>query len=61
MSTPIRWITVDDTSTDIKYTGDSWFADKGSLDAIGSNGPPTFSTLHGTNSSASFAFNFTGG
>jgi hypothetical protein len=54
-----RWIVVDDTSPDIKY-GDSWFADVGSRDSAGNFGPPFLSTLHGTNTSASLTFNFTG-
>ena len=60
MSTTVRWISVDDTDPDIGYVGNSWFPDVGSLDSIGNNGPPFLSTLHGTNSSASFTFNYTG-
>lgn len=55
-----RSIIVDDTSTDVSYIGTSWFADVGSLDAVGNFGPPFLSTSHGTNSTASFALNFTG-
>lgn len=54
-----RWVIVDDASPDIKYIGDSWFPIDGSLD-VGDFGPPFLSTLHGTNRSASFTFNFTG-
>ena len=54
-----RWVIVDDTISSINYIGDSWFADVGSQDAT-DNGPPFLSTLHGTNTSASLAFNFTG-
>ncbi|KAF9526386.1 hypothetical protein CPB83DRAFT_896219 [Crepidotus variabilis] len=52
------WVVVDDTSQEIQYQGNSWFADIGSQDAAGPFGPPYRSTLHGTKSSASLSFSF---
>ncbi|KAF9524783.1 hypothetical protein CPB83DRAFT_909679 [Crepidotus variabilis] len=55
-----RSIIVDDLDPSIKYEGNSWFADQGSQDRAGNFGPPFRSTLHGTQSSASLSFQFSG-
>jgi len=54
-----RWVMVDDTDTDIAYTG-PWFQYKGSQDTRGNFGPTYKSTLHGTNDTASLSFAFNG-
>ncbi|KAF4615486.1 hypothetical protein D9613_002592 [Agrocybe pediades] len=50
---------VDDTDSDIKYTG-PWFADVGTLDSFGNFGPPYLSTLHGINAPGLFSYSFRG-
>ncbi|KAF9529503.1 hypothetical protein CPB83DRAFT_765016 [Crepidotus variabilis] len=55
-----RAIIVDDSHPSINYVGDSWISDQGSHDNKGNYGPPFKSTLHGTTSSASFSFQFSG-
>ncbi|KAF8964431.1 hypothetical protein BDZ97DRAFT_1919114 [Flammula alnicola] len=54
-----RSIIVDDTDSAITYAG-AWFTDTGSFDNTGNSGPPFQSTLHGTNSAASFSYAFNG-
>ncbi|KAJ3515507.1 hypothetical protein NLJ89_g1716 [Agrocybe chaxingu] len=55
-----RWVVVDDTNTDIVYTGSSWFQDTGSQDSAGNFGPAYRSTLHGTKANASLSYSFSG-
>ncbi|KAF9561078.1 hypothetical protein CPC08DRAFT_707651 [Agrocybe pediades] len=60
MSQSVRFIVVDDTNPDIQYVG-PWFLDTtGSQDTDGNFGVPYLETLHGTTSSASFSYSFTG-
>ncbi|KAF8956126.1 hypothetical protein BDZ97DRAFT_205531 [Flammula alnicola] len=54
-----RWVVVDDADSGIFYNG-AWFADRGTLDNLGNFGAPYLSTLHGTNSTASLTYAFTG-
>ncbi|KAF9479285.1 hypothetical protein BDN70DRAFT_878961 [Pholiota conissans] len=54
-----RWVVVDDTDSAITYSG-PWIADKGTLDTNGNFGAPYLSTSHGTNSTASFTYKFSG-
>jgi len=54
-----RWVVVDDTGPGITYTG-PWFPDQGSQNSLGNFGPPYLSTLHGTDSDASFSYSFNG-
>ncbi|KAF9528098.1 hypothetical protein CPB83DRAFT_836028 [Crepidotus variabilis] len=55
-----RAVIVDDTDPSIKYVGESWKADRGSRDSVGNYGSPFQSTLHGTDTSASLSFHFSG-
>lgn len=55
-----RWVVVDDTDPTIQYIGASWFQVQRSEDNIGSLGPAYQSTLHGTETNASFSFAFNG-
>lgn len=55
-----RTLVVDDNDPGITYSG-SWFKDdSGTLDTMGNFGPPMLGTLHGTNSTASFTYKFSG-
>ncbi|KAF9481067.1 hypothetical protein BDN70DRAFT_876804 [Pholiota conissans] len=55
-----RWVMVDDTDPDVKYTGD-WIADStGILDSSGNWGRPYLSTVHGTKTQGSFQYTFSG-
>ena len=55
-----RSIIVDDNDSGIIYSG-SWFKDdSGAFDTMGNFGPPMLGTLHGTNSTASFKYTFSG-
>jgi len=54
-----RWVIVDDTDSQIQYTG-SWVPDQGSQDSVGNYGPPYRNTMHGTKSNASLSFSFHG-
>ncbi|KAF9523193.1 hypothetical protein CPB83DRAFT_799670 [Crepidotus variabilis] len=55
-----RLVIVDDSSDRINYQGGAWFADQSSQDQAGNFGQPHKGTLHGTQSSASFSFSFSG-
>jgi len=59
MSNATRWIIVDDTDLNIQYAG-LWFQTRGSLDNLGTFGPPFESTLHGVNLNASLTYAFSG-
>ncbi|KAF9561097.1 hypothetical protein CPC08DRAFT_664780 [Agrocybe pediades] len=60
MSQSVRQVVVDDDDPGIVYVG-PWFLDAtGSQNAVGNFGPPYHETLHGTNSSASLSYSFTG-
>jgi hypothetical protein len=55
-----RWVVVDDTDSNIQYSG-PWFSDSsGSQDNVGNFGPAYKSTLHGTKANASFSYAFSG-
>jgi hypothetical protein len=60
MSYPPRWVLVDDTSPDIEYNKESWFFYSGNPISNEVWGLPYQNTLHGTNSSASLTYKFTG-
>ena len=60
VSIPPRWIVVDDTSPDINYSGNSWFAQNGNPITTEDTGLPHQNTLHGTITNASLTFKFTG-
>ncbi|KAF5330571.1 hypothetical protein D9619_005257 [Psilocybe cf. subviscida] len=62
MSTSLRWIISDDTSSDIQYVQGDWFQDSsGSQDASGNYGPVFQGTLHGVRTGpASLVYKFTG-
>ncbi|KAF4617200.1 hypothetical protein D9613_005641 [Agrocybe pediades] len=56
----VRQVVVDDNDPGIQYVG-PWFLDtSGSQDTVGNFGPPYLETLHGTKSSASLSYSFTG-
>ncbi|KAF9528097.1 hypothetical protein CPB83DRAFT_883694 [Crepidotus variabilis] len=55
-----RAVIIDDIDPSINYVGNSWHSDQGSRDSAGNFGPPFEHTLHGTDSSASLSFQFSG-
>lgn len=61
MQSPVlRRIVVDDSDPRVVYSSSFFADDTGSQDANGNFGPTFGSTLHGTNSSGSFYFPFSG-
>ncbi|KDR68491.1 hypothetical protein GALMADRAFT_256714 [Galerina marginata CBS 339.88] len=59
MSTPTRWVMVDDTDSKIQYSG-AWFQARGTLDNLGNFGAPFLSTSHGINANGSLSYTFSG-
>ncbi|KAG6867677.1 hypothetical protein C0993_012485 [Termitomyces sp. T159_Od127] len=55
-----RQVVIDDTDTQIHYTGSGWFLDQGSQDHVGNFGPTYKKTSHGTKGNDSFSFSFDG-
>ncbi|KAF9458807.1 hypothetical protein BDZ94DRAFT_1269735 [Collybia nuda] len=55
-----RAVVIDDTDSGIRYTGQGWFLSVGSLENVGSFGPPYQHTSHGTNVTGSLAYTFQG-
>ena len=53
-------IIVDDTNTNIKYSGPWFITAQNSQLNVGNNGPPFQNTLHGTNENASLSYSFNG-
>ncbi|KDR81286.1 hypothetical protein GALMADRAFT_153511 [Galerina marginata CBS 339.88] len=59
MSTPTRWVIVDDTDSKIQYSG-AWFQARGTLDNLGNFGAPFLGTSHGINANGSLSYTFSG-
>ncbi|KAG6812612.1 hypothetical protein H0H92_001831 [Tricholoma furcatifolium] len=56
-----RQVVVDDSDSQIQYSGEGWFADQGSENDVGNFGPTYENTLHGTKENGdSFSFSFSG-
>ena len=53
-------IIVDDTNTNIQYSGPWFITAQNSQLNIGTNGPPFQNTLHGVNVNASLSYSFSG-
>ena len=54
-----RLVLVDDTNSNIQYSG-PWFTVQNTQLSTGTNGPPFQNTLHGVNVNASFSYSFSG-
>ncbi|KAG6905947.1 hypothetical protein DXG01_016749 [Tephrocybe rancida] len=55
-----RQVVIDDTNSQLHYSGQNWFRDLGSQDNVGNFGPTYQKTSHGTTGNDSISFPFVG-